>query len=61
MSELIDRARSWIADDPDPASRAELEAIIDDDDLDELASRMDTVLEFGTAGIRGQVAPARGG
>ncbi len=50
-------ARAWAEDDPDDATRAELEAIIaaveggaDDDDL---ADRFDGTLEFGTAGLRG--------
>jgi phosphomannomutase len=60
MTDLIDRARKWIADDPDPDTRAELESIIDSGDTDELASRLDTVLEFGTAGIRGQVGAGPG-
>jgi phosphomannomutase len=60
MTDLIDRARSWIADDPEPSTRAELEAIVEAGDIDELESRMETVLEFGTAGIRGQVGAGPG-
>jgi phosphomannomutase len=60
MTELIDRAWDWIANDPDPHTRAELESVIKSDDHDELASRMETVLEFGTAGIRGQVGAGPG-
>lgn len=60
MTDLLDRARAWISDDPDPATRAELEALIDGGDLEELGSRMDTRLEFGTAGIRGEVGAGPG-
>lgn len=60
MSELIERARSWIADDPDPVTREELEKVIESGDTAELESRMNTVLEFGTAGIRGQVGAGPG-
>lgn len=60
MSELIGRARSWIEGDPDPETRAELEAVIESGDRDDLVSRMDTVLEFGTAGIRGAVGAGPG-
>lgn len=60
MSDLIDRARSWIDGDPDPSTRAELEAIITHNDIDELDARMNTVLEFGTAGIRGRVGAGPG-
>lgn len=60
MTYLIDRARAWIEDDPDPSTRAEIEALIASGDLTELASRMDTTLEFGTAGIRGAVGAGPG-
>lgn len=50
---LAERVRSWLAEDPDPVTRAELQALIDDGDTDELAARFDGRLEFGTAGLRG--------
>ncbi len=46
-------ARAWIADDPDPGTRAELQAILGRGDLDELRERFGARLEFGTAGLRG--------
>ena len=54
-------ARAWIADDPDPADRAELTAILDAGDDAELAARFGEPLTFGTAGIRGPLGagPAR--
>lgn len=60
MSDLIDRARSWISQDPDPQTRAELEAVIEAGDTAELEERMNTELEFGTAGIRGKVGAGPG-
>ncbi len=60
MSDLIDRARSWISQDPDPQTRAELEAVIESGDTAELEERMNTELEFGTAGIRGKVGAGPG-
>jgi phosphomannomutase len=60
MTDLIDRARNWISSDPDPATRTELESVIDSGDIDELTSRLDTALEFGTAGIRGEVGAGPG-
>ena len=50
---LLDRARAWLAGDPDPVTRAELESLIDAGPSVELADRFDGTLEFGTAGLRG--------
>ncbi|MET0837349.1 MAG: phospho-sugar mutase, partial [Marmoricola sp.] len=52
-SDLLERARAWAADDPDPVTRAELERLVADGDTAELADRFDGTLEFGTAGLRG--------
>jgi phosphomannomutase len=60
MTDLIDRARSWIGSDPDLSTRAELEEIVEEGDTEELESRMNTILEFGTAGIRGKVGAGPG-
>jgi phosphomannomutase len=60
MNDLIERARAWAAADPDPDTRAEMDAVIDSGDLDELSARMDTALTFGTAGIRGEVGAGPG-
>lgn len=46
-------ARGWIDADPDPATRSELTALLDDPA--ELADRMSGMLTFGTAGLRGAV------
>ncbi|HEU4676493.1 MAG TPA: phospho-sugar mutase [Motilibacteraceae bacterium] len=51
--ELVARAQEWLADDPDPATRAELQAILDAGDVEELRRRFAGRLEFGTAGLRG--------
>src|SRR5262245_43988860 len=58
MVELVDRARAWAAEDPDPQTKAELEALIDRAATDpaaaaDLADRFAGTLEFGTAGLRG--------
>ncbi len=55
VTDLIRRAEDWIAGDPDPQTRSELQALIDASDIDELEARLDGPLSFGTAGIRGQV------
>ena len=61
VAELADVVREWIADDPDPVTAAELEALLDAQDWDELESRFTGLLQFGTAGLRGALAggPAR--
>ncbi|MFC7307286.1 phospho-sugar mutase [Streptomyces monticola] len=52
---LIDRARAWLAEDPDPETREELAKLIDAEALDELADRFGGTLQFGTAGLRGEL------
>jgi phosphomannomutase len=49
------QARAWLAEDPDPATRAELAALLDADDVPELAARFAGTLRFGTAGLRGEL------
>ena len=53
--DLYERTRAWIDGDPDDATRAELEALLERGDVDELSERMAGSLVFGTAGIRGVV------
>ncbi|HSQ37872.1 MAG TPA: phospho-sugar mutase, partial [Acidimicrobiia bacterium] len=48
-------AEEWIAADPDPATRAELQSLLDEGAEVALADRMAGTLAFGTAGIRGAV------
>ncbi len=55
LGDLRARAERWIADDPDPATQAELRALLGQPDLasTDLADRFAGSLEFGTAGLRG--------
>lgn len=55
MSEHTEAARAWLAQDPDPVTRAELTDILDRGDRQALADRFDGKLEFGTAGLRGEL------
>ncbi|NOH94977.1 phospho-sugar mutase [Vibrio sp. AIC-3] len=48
-------AMNWLARDPDPRTREELQHLIDEGMHDELEDRFTQRLEFGTAGLRGKV------
>ena len=56
-----DAAMRWIADDPDPDTRVELQRVLaaaltgDQEAAVDLADRMAGTLQFGTAGLRGPV------
>jgi phosphomannomutase len=56
-ADLRDRARAWIAGDPDPQTRDELQRLLDADDREALADHVGASLAFGTAGLRGAVGP----
>ena len=55
MQKLLELARSWLAEDPDPVTRAELERLIEQGAEAELADRFSGTLQFGTAGLRGEL------
>ncbi|MFE2551622.1 phospho-sugar mutase [Streptomyces sp. NPDC059355] len=55
QDELITRAQAWLAEDPDPETAAELAKIIEAGDVTELADRFSGTLQFGTAGLRGEI------
>lgn len=59
--DLLDQARAWLAADPDPTTRDELDDVIsaveagDEDAAADLADRFAGDLDFGTAGLRGRL------
>ncbi|GHD11319.1 phosphomannomutase [Streptomyces violarus] len=53
--ELIAQAQTWLTEDPDPDTRTELARLIDAQDHTELAARFTGTLQFGTAGLRGEL------
>ncbi|NUK38166.1 phospho-sugar mutase [Streptomyces lunaelactis] len=53
--DLIARASAWLDEDPDSETRDELGKLIAARDLDELAARFGGTLQFGTAGLRGEL------
>ena len=61
MSESVYvKAQRWLARDPDPRTRAQLQTLIDAANQDELAGRFSARLAFGTAGLRGLVGAGPG-
>lgn len=52
---LVAKAKNWQAQDPDPETRAELDALISAQDEKGLADRFGQRLGFGTAGLRGEL------
>ena len=57
-TQLRTAVEDWIAGEVDDAAAAELQALLDADDVGELADRFRAPLTFGTAGLRG---PLRAG
>lgn len=53
--DVFTAARDWIAQDPDPQTRAELSDLLGTGNEAELAARFAGRLEFGTAGLRGEL------
>ena len=51
--DVTEVARAWLIDDPDPDTRAELQALLDAGDIARIGDRFGARLEFGTAGLRG--------
>ena len=60
---LVETARAWLAEDPDPVTAAELSDLINRAEAGdaaaaaELADAFDGTLQFGTAGLRGRLGP----
>ena len=64
MERLLSLARAWLDEDPDPETREELSALIEEcadadegacDTCNQLAERFSGTLQFGTAGLRGEL------
>ncbi|OIK02932.1 phosphomannomutase [Streptomyces sp. MUSC 14] len=53
--DLIAKASAWLAEDPDQETRDELAKLIDAGDVTELSARFSGTLQFGTAGLRGEL------
>ncbi|MFK4109416.1 phospho-sugar mutase [Streptomyces sp. NPDC002176] len=55
QDEVIARAQAWLAEDPDAETREELAKLIEAGDTAELTARFSGTLQFGTAGLRGEL------
>lgn len=55
MTTLTDRARLWLDQDPDDETRTELQQLLDDGDTAALEDQFAERLQFGTAGLRGEL------
>jgi phosphomannomutase len=57
-TDTLSQARAWLAEDPDPQTRAELAALLGAGTPQaeaEIADRFSGTLQFGTAGLRGEL------
>lgn len=52
---ILARARAWLAEDPDAETREELAKLVEARDMEELRDRFSGTLQFGTAGLRGEL------
>ena len=52
---LLQTAKNWAAQDPDPETRAQLQRLIDVENIDELQKAFEPRIAFGTAGLRGEL------
>jgi len=61
LAALLAAARAWAAQDPDPVTRTELDALVAEVEAGDAPARADLAarfagrLEFGTAGLRGEL------
>ncbi|MDT0380912.1 phospho-sugar mutase [Streptomyces sp. DSM 42041] len=55
MENVIAQAQAWLAEDPDPETREELAKLLEAEDVDALTARFAGTLQFGTAGLRGEL------
>jgi phosphomannomutase len=59
--EIRATAHAWMADDPDPITRANTQAMLENDDYPALYAAFGGRLAFGTAGLRGPIGPGPNG
>ncbi|MEV6191632.1 phospho-sugar mutase [Streptomyces sp. NPDC051920] len=55
QDDIVARAEAWLAEDPDAETRDELAKLVEAQDVAELTARFSGTLQFGTAGLRGEL------
>ncbi|MFD5522415.1 phospho-sugar mutase [Streptomyces sp. NPDC127066] len=55
QDDIVARAKAWLAEDPDAETRDELAKLVEAADVTELTARFSGTLQFGTAGLRGEL------
>ncbi|WP_328448893.1 phospho-sugar mutase [Streptomyces sp. NBC_00386] len=55
QDDIVARAKAWLAEDPDAETRDELAKLVEAEDVTELTARFSGTLQFGTAGLRGEL------
>ena len=55
MTSLLDQAKAWLAQDPDPITRKQLEDLVSSGNETELLKAFEPRIAFGTAGLRGEL------
>ena len=53
LQEVTAKAQTWLSESYDEQTRAEVQAMLDNEDKTELVESFYKILEFGTGGLRG--------
>ena len=57
LQEVTAKAQTWLSDSYDEQTRAQVQAMLDNEDKTELVESFYQILEFGTGGLRGIMGP----
>lgn len=59
QTQALETAKSWTKEPFDANTRAEVQALIDNNDIETITNRFGDTLHFGTAGLRGVMGAGR--
>jgi hypothetical protein len=57
FDQILETAKSYVTWDPNEETRAQVQALIDENKLDVLSSILGKRVQFGTAGLRAEMGP----